>query len=381
MYEVGVLGVGSMGSMALRKLARRGTKVIGFEQFTVGHDKGAAGGETRIFRTAYRESPEYVPLLQKSLELWRELEAETGSSLVDLNGVATVGGEEHPHVRSVIRCIEQFGLDAEIMDRADANRRYPTINVLEGELAVVDKAGGLVKPERAVTVAASDAEEHGATIMRHAKVIAIEPDDSGVWVRTQSEDIRVNKLILTAGAWAGQFLNARQPELITPHRLVLSWFLAKHPGLFHPQVFPVVNRLTRGADFSVFPSQDGNTVKAGLNVDIGPIGSADDLPRAVEFSEISRICAVISEIYPDLWPDPVRSSSYTDGFTRDGHSVLGILPEFACVIVAAGFSAHGFKMAPAIGAALADLALTGETCMPVDHLSPKRLDSIRALNS
>jgi sarcosine oxidase len=379
MYEVGVLGVGSMGSMALRQLARRGIKVIGFEQFTVGHDKGAAGGETRIFRTAYRESPEYVPLLQKSLELWRELEAQTGSSLLDLNGVATVGGEKHHHVRSVIRCIEQFGLEAEILDRADANRRYPTINVLEGELVVLDKAGGLVKPERAVTIAASDAEEHGATIMRRAKVIAIEPDDSGVWVRTQLKDIRVNKLILTAGAWAGQFLNTHQPGLITPHRLVLSWFLAKNPALFHPGVFPVVNRLTRGADFSVFPSQDGNTVKAGLNIDIGPIGSADNLPPTVEFSEISRICAIVSEIYPDLWPDPIRSSSYTDGFTRDEHSILGILPEFANVIVAAGFSAHGFKLAPAIGTALADLATTGETSIPVGHLSPRRLEQIGAL--
>lgn len=63
--DVAVIGLGSMGSMTIWQLARRGVSVIGFEQFGIGHDRGAAGGDTRIFRTAYAEGAEYVPIFNK----------------------------------------------------------------------------------------------------------------------------------------------------------------------------------------------------------------------------------------------------------------------------------------------------------------------------
>ncbi len=372
MYDVGVLGVGSMGSMALWQLARRGVRAIGFEQFSVGHDRGAAGGETRIFRTAYRESPDYVPFLLRARQAWRDLEADTGTGLLDLMGVATVGREDDHHVRGVLDCLRRFDLDAEVLDHREANRRYPAVNVFPGEVAVIDKAGGLAKPERAVVAAVRHAEAHGATVMRRARVLGIEPDATGVWVRTEHRDVRVGRLVLCAGAWAGRFLNGTVPGLVTPHRLVLSWFVAQTPELFHRDRFPVVNRVTRGADFSVFPSQDGNAVKAGLNIDVGPIETPDDLQRAVAFPEVSRICAIVEAIYPDLWPEPIRSASYTDGFTADEHAVIGPIQGLPSVVVGTGFSAHGFKMAPAVGAALADLATLGTTDMPIQHLSPDR---------
>jgi len=372
MYDVGVLGVGSMGSMALWQLAKRGVSVIGFEQFSVGHDRGAAGGESRIFRTAYRESPEYVPLLQEARRQWRNLESEAGADLLSMHGVATIGDRDHHHVKSVISCIKDYGLEADILDAGEANSRYPSINVLPNEMAVIDKAGGLVKPERAVTSAVGVAEAKGATVMRRAKVYAIEPDETGVWVRTEYRDVRVGKLILTAGAWAGDFLNSTRQGLITPHRLVLSWFLPKNPSDFSPEKFPVVNRLSHGADFSVFSSMDGNTVKAGLNIDVGPVTHPNEISRTVDFSEVSRTCAIVSELYPGLWPEPIRSSSYTDGFTVDEHALVGPLDDFPNIIAGVGFSAHGFKMAPAIGAALADIATHGSTKIDIRHLSPGR---------
>ena len=53
--RVAVVGTGSMGAMALWQLARDGVDAIGFERYSPGHDQAAAGGESRIFRTAYLE--------------------------------------------------------------------------------------------------------------------------------------------------------------------------------------------------------------------------------------------------------------------------------------------------------------------------------------
>ena len=60
--DVAVVGLGSMGSMALWQLARRGVKAIGFEQFEPGHDRGSGHGESRIIRSRYAEGPQYEAL-------------------------------------------------------------------------------------------------------------------------------------------------------------------------------------------------------------------------------------------------------------------------------------------------------------------------------
>lgn len=53
-------------------------QVLGIEQFSVAHDKGSSHGLSRIIRLQYHEHPDYVPLLQRSYELWHALEDETG---------------------------------------------------------------------------------------------------------------------------------------------------------------------------------------------------------------------------------------------------------------------------------------------------------------
>jgi sarcosine oxidase len=370
-YDVGIVGVGSMGSMALWQLAQRGVRVIGFEQFTLGHDRGAAGGETRMFRTAYQEGHAYVPLLQESRRLWRALEEETGTSLLSLNGLATIGTPDSRYVTGAMECIERFELDAEIFSADEANARYPALNVLPGEIAVLDKAAGLIKPELAVMTAGTLAESRGATLVRHAKVRAIEPDGGGVWVRTEGRDYRVGRLVLTAGAWAADFI---PHDLVAPHRVSLTWFLAREPGLFTPDVFPSVNRIFAGTGISLFSSQDGTTVKTAVNGSAGAIRDPDEARTYPQF-EAARLSAIVAELYPQIWPEPVRTTSYTDGFTTDEHALVGEMPGLPNVVIAAGFSAHGFKMAPAIGYAVADLVTIGETHIPVNHLSTKRIQT------
>jgi sarcosine oxidase len=368
-YDVGIVGVGSMGSMALWQLARRGVRVIGFEQFTLGHDRGAAGGETRMFRTAYQEGHAYVPLLQEARQLWRVLEEEAGTSLLSLNGLATIGTPDSRYVTGVMECIERFNLDAEILSADDANARYPALNVLPGEIAVLDKAAGLIKPELAVMTAGALAESRGATLIRQTKVLAIESDESGVWVRTKNRDYRVGKLVLTAGAWAADFI---PHELVAPHRVSLTWFLAREPELLMPNVFPSVNRIFAGTGISLFSSQDGTMVKTAVNGSAGAIRDPD-AARTYPQHEAARLSAIVAELYPQLWPEPVRTTSYTDGFTADEHALVGEMPGLPNVVVSVGFSAHGFKMAPAIGHAVADLVTVGETHIPINHLSTKRI--------
>ena len=80
--DVTVIGLGAMGSAALYQLARRGVSVTGIDRFTPPHDRGSSHGESRITRQAIGEGEEYVPLALRSHDIWRELEADTGRSLL-----------------------------------------------------------------------------------------------------------------------------------------------------------------------------------------------------------------------------------------------------------------------------------------------------------
>lgn len=77
--DVAVVGLGAMGSATLWRLAERGVPAMGLERFEPGHDRGSSHGESRIFRTAYLEGPGYVPLAQRAVQLWRELERVSGA--------------------------------------------------------------------------------------------------------------------------------------------------------------------------------------------------------------------------------------------------------------------------------------------------------------
>ena len=367
-YDVGIVGVGTMGSMAAWQIAKSGLSVIGFEQFGIGHDNGAGGGETRIFRTIYKEGAEYVALLRQAQKLWRDLEREANTKILNLNGFLTIGAEGDPYLEGVMACLRNCELDAEILTREQAISRFPAINAGKDELTVLDKDGGLLKPELAVMSAATRAEALGATLLRHCPVRSIESDTEGVWIETAQGLFRVRKLIVTAGAWAGKFL----PEgLVKPHRVSLSWFLAKQPELFSGERFPSSNRTLEGVGISLFTSQDGTTVKVGCNGSVGELETADQV-RIAPHPEEKKLSSIIAQFYPGMWPEPIRTTSYTDGFTADHHGVVGSLPGTENILIAAGFSAHGFKMAPAIGVALAALVQGKTPEVSISHLSPDR---------
>src|SRR3954471_23439718 len=93
-YDVIVLGLGGMGTATVFELARRGHRVLGLEQFTVGHDRGSSHGQTRVIRRAYFEHPAYVPLVHRSFERWYDLEQTVGRHLLTECQCLNVGPPE-----------------------------------------------------------------------------------------------------------------------------------------------------------------------------------------------------------------------------------------------------------------------------------------------
>src|SRR5439155_18944343 len=110
-----------MGLATGRALKHRGHEVVVYEQFGPGHKRGSSHGRSRIFRLAYAE-PEYVRLAQEALGLWRELEAETGEKVLELQGLVEV---VRTLEESTAPTLKACAVAWERLDGPDAERRYP----------------------------------------------------------------------------------------------------------------------------------------------------------------------------------------------------------------------------------------------------------------
>ena len=77
--RIAVIGAGSMGSQAMWRLAARGAEVVGYDRYAPGHDRGAAGGETRIFRSGNLWDAAYIPLLRLADRMWDQLQQGTAT--------------------------------------------------------------------------------------------------------------------------------------------------------------------------------------------------------------------------------------------------------------------------------------------------------------
>src|SRR5437763_14369390 len=109
-YDAIVVGLGAMGSASLSHLAKRGSKVLGLEQFTPGHGFGSSHGDSRIIREQYFEHPLYVPLVQRAYQLWRELEERAGRSLLTITGGLMIGPPKGVVVTGTLRSATEHGL-------------------------------------------------------------------------------------------------------------------------------------------------------------------------------------------------------------------------------------------------------------------------------
>jgi sarcosine oxidase len=373
--DVIVVGLGSMGSQAIWRLARRGVKVMGFDRFRPPHTFGSHAGGSRIIRTAYYEAPEYVPLARSSFALWRELERESGEDLLTMTGGLHAGRPDSPEFAGALRSAQEHGLEHEVLQPGEAARRFPQHRLAAGELALIERDAGFVRPEKCIQAALDRARELGAELQFKIAVEAVEADGETVAVRAGGRTWRARRAIVATGAWNSKL------DLVTARlrveRQAQAWFRAHRSELHAPSRAPVFVRAIAdparpGVDFAYgFPSLDGETVKVGVAEDLGAI-DPDDLDREPRPADARSVSAFVASGMPDLNPEAVRVSICLQEYSPDHHFLVGPLPGEPSIIGLIGFSGHGFKFASAIGEAAAGYAVDGGTDLAVGHLDAGR---------
>lgn len=373
--RVAIVGTGTIGTMAAWRLAERGADVVAFDRYAPGHDRGAAGGESRIFRTAYMEGRRYIPALRAARTLWNRLEEQTGTGLLRMCGGLTVGPRGHPLLAEVREGAQEFGVRHELLAPEAAADRFPQHPLRAGEAAVLDHEAGVIRPDAALLAAAGRAEELGADLRRYTPAVHIERAGSRWRVDDGAAGTEADAVVLAPGPWSAAdpaprpFFGGIAPAA---RQITLHWFAARDAARLGPDRNPVVIRVGEPA-YSCFPAVDGHSVKLSVHSAPRPdLPSPDALTRSSTPELLDTARSIVRGHLPGLHPDPVRIAAYADAFTPDGHALLGRLPRHPGVFAAAGFSGHGFKLSPLFGDALADLVLDGTTRHDIAHLDPAR---------
>src|SRR5438094_276533 len=140
-FEVIILGLGAMGSASAYQLAKRGKRVLGIDQFRPPHALGSSHGDSRVIRQAIGEGDEYVPLALRSYELWREIETEAGTKLLETTGGlimarASSAGPLHgsnDFLTQTISAAKTFGIAHSVLDTDQIRSRFPQFNLIGDE--------------------------------------------------------------------------------------------------------------------------------------------------------------------------------------------------------------------------------------------------------
>lgn len=370
-YDVIVVGLGAMGSATAYQLARRGLRVLGLDANVRQHKNGSSHGTSRIIREAYMEGADYVPLVQRAYQLWRDLEAESGQDLLKITGCLTIGEPTSAFVSGALASCKRFELPHEYLDAAEINRRFPGYTLPENLWAVLEPNGGILFPEQCVLAHLDLAAKHGADIHHEEQVVSYTaPTANEVVVETAKGTYHAERLVITTGPWAAELL-ADLGIPLAVWRIVNAHFEPDDPARFLPEVFPVWLLEASEGDYYGFPALPGQGIKLGRH-DLGEPCTPQTIRRVVDDSEIKMLKDLVDKYMRGGAATFIKNLTCMYTMTPDHNFVLDRHPTQPNVVYGCGFSGHGFKFAAAIGEILAQMAVDGRTTYSVEFLSAAR---------
>jgi sarcosine oxidase len=365
-YDAIVAGTGTMGSAALYHLARRGKRVLGLDRWELPHTHGSMHGRTRVIRLAYHEHLDYVPLLLRAYELWRDLERRAGRRLLHEIGSIEVGVPDGWIVAGAVHACEVHDLPYELLEPAEVTRRHPALRPGPGTVGLVQADSGYLLAEESVAAHVAQALAAGAELHIGERVVGWDASVDTVTVRTDAGSYEADRLVLAPGAWAPSLMQL-PPELLRIERQVVGWFDPVRRDDLTSDRLPVWV-FEDGEDvFYGFPALDQRGVKLGLMHHPGDAVDPDAVPPAAP-GETAALRAFLEQRLPDAAGELLEAQACLFTMAPDGAFVLDLHPDAPNVVIVSACSGHGFKFASVVGEIAADLAESGATPHSIDFL-------------
>lgn len=376
--EVAVIGLGGVGSAAFAALAERDVDVIAVDRWTPPHEMGSSHGQSRIFRVAYFEHPDYVPLARDAREKWLQLQEVSKDRVFIQSGGAWIGPEDCRVVARSRHAAEEHGLKYEMLGPDEVGDRWPALRMPQGSVCFHEQAAGLICPEHAIAAFMQQGTAHGGRTVLGKEVLRITPEGNRIHVDLEGGTIKAERVVLTAGAWSGGFLNDAGIQLEV-QRQVLGWVRPRNSELLKEGRLPVW--VFSDNDTSIqygFPICEGLPGPEGMKLarhSPGEVCDTESVRRNTDATDEEFLLSGLQDRIPDAAGELIEARVCMYTMSPDEHFIIDRHPTSDRITIGCGFSGHGFKFCPVLGEALAEICLEGRSSHPVDFLSLKRLQS------
>jgi sarcosine oxidase len=356
-WDAIVVGLGAIGSGAAYWLSRRyGDRVLGLEQYELGHSRGAGQDHSRIIRLSYHRS-EYVRLARRAYAAWAEVEAEAGTTIVTRTGGLDVAPRDAAiPLSDYTNAMDAEAVPYEHLDGAEIVRRWPQWRLGDEHHGLYQPDAGIADPNRGNAAHQRLARQRGATLLQHSPVTRLQ-DAGGGLVEVETADgsrHRAPNVVVAADAWTNDLLGSFERRLpLTVIQAQVTYFAAPEPDAFGPDRFPIWIWMD-DPSFYGFPTYGEAGPKAAEDVGGDEVTPAT---RTFERNEVgfARLTAFLGRHLPGVLGPEILTKTCLYTLTPDRDFVVDRLPEHPGVLVALG-AAHAYKFASVLGRILSELA-------------------------
>lgn len=380
-YDVIIIGLGVMGTAALWRAVSKSTRVLGIEASGPTHSYGSSQGESRIFRRAYWEGEKYLPLLNRADLLWNELERLTQRQLIFRTGGLFVGHGSSRIIAGSIKTAKEGKIEHEVWSGERVKQAFPSFDLKNEMTAVFEPGAYVLSACDARLGMLNEAIRMGAVAQFGDRVVSLENHRQGVQVLTLSGHTYIAKsAIITTGPWITSRFIPSVGNFLEPRQVPIFWFKPKkqYESAFSLEKFPVFlyelkdGSILYGAP-SISKTEPGIKIGFHNRQQLTSIPNWNNQPVKQAYSD--EISKTIETLFSGLDPQPIKAKNCFYTVSPDESFLIGKIQSLNSSYFASACSGHGFKFAPAIGDALANLATGQRPEVSLSAFSPDRFGS------
>lgn len=365
-YDYIVIGCGGIGSGAVYWLSKRaGKRVLGLEQFTLGHHNGGSQDYSRIIRLAGYDDA-MTPVAPDTYAAWEEVERESGLQIVTKTGGVYWAPEDAPpgsteYMDESVVAMEANGIPFRVLGAPDFMQEFPQFTIKDHYKVIYQSETGLVDPSKGNAAHQQLAQGHGATILENCKVLEIRPiSATKTEVVTEKGTFECEKLIITAGAWVQHLASQVGLDLgLAVTREQVTYYRTPNLRDFMPDRFPVFMVPTPIGGIYGFPVHGEVATKVAIDF-TGKRTTAEtrDFEPDVAVEEYQE--AWLKENIPGFLGPKLYTKTCLYTLTKDRQFIFDSVPDHPNIFMCIG-AGHAFKWASLFGRILSELAIDGAT--------------------
>ncbi len=356
-----VIGAGAFGSWTAYHLQQMDAEVTLLDSWGAGNGRSSSGGESRIIRSVYGADEIYVKAVARSFELWKHLEAESNEKFYEPTGSLWLLPENDAYLKASAPLLAQYNFPLEEWSLKKTKQHYPQINLDGIKKAYFEKEAGLLHARKACHAIVKRFIKNGGTYQQST---VQQVDENQNIVLSNGKQMQADQYVFCCGPWLKKLFPTLLDQYLTISRQEIYYFgTPANRSDFQVSNLPIWLEMGKEIFYGIPATSErdfkiaNDTRKENFDPD------QDD--RRPTLSEVETARKFIQYRFPKMGHAPLiesRVCQYTN--SPDGHFIIDQHPDFDKVIIAGAGCGHGFKMGPAIGEYLAELALGKQTVNP-----------------